>query len=112
MVKCPHCKENIAAERLPHQRKYRNEFGLDVFECPECHQNLKFEPSEYLVIRERIAQGELPEGIAIEGVKVDELLPSEKMAVNYERKPSAPWRGPAKLVFAIVLLFLAYLIFG
>ncbi len=112
MIRCPHCEEHIDAERLPPHRKYRNEFGLDIYECPECHQNFKFEPSEYFVIRERIEKGEVPEGVAIEGARVNELLPSENMAIKYDRKSRAPWRGLVKVLVVIGFLVLAYLIFG
>ena len=83
MIRCPHCEEHIEAERLPPNRKYRNEFGMDVFGCPECGQSFRFEPSEYLVVRERLERGEVPEGVAIEAV--DELLPSEQSAIDYDR---------------------------
>ena len=107
MIRCPHCEEHIEAERLLPQRKYRNEFGLDVFECPECHQNFKFEPSEYLGIRERIEKGGVPEGVAIEGAKLDDLLPSEKMAIDYDRKPRAMNRRAVPLIMGIVSIGLA-----
>ncbi len=90
MIRCPHCEEHIEAERLPPNRKYRNEFGMDVFGCPECGQSFRFEPSEYLVVRERLERGEVPEGVAIEAVKVDELLPSEQSAIDISGDRNAP----------------------
>lgn len=110
-VRCPHCEEHLEAEKLPPHRKYRNEFRIDVFECPECHKNFKFDPREYFITREGIENGDIPSGVAIEGVKVDELLPSEKMVIDYDRRPRAPWRRPAMAIGIIVVIVLAYLIF-
>ena len=109
---CPHCENHIAAERLPPCRKYRNHFEIDVFECPECHNEFKIEPSEYFVVRERLEAGEIPEDAAIEAARVDDVLPSEKMAGNFSRRSRAPWQGPAKIVTFLALAVLAYLIFS
>lgn len=107
-VRCPHCEEHIEAERLPRHRRYRNKFGIDVFECPECHREFKFEPAEYIVTREGIEKGTIPAGVAIAGVNVGELLPSETMALDYDRRSRAPWRKPAVIFSIVVALALAY----
>jgi hypothetical protein len=54
---------------------------LDVFECPECGQNFKVDPHEYLAVRDIIAPGE---DVAIGAARVDEILPSEKLAIDYQ----------------------------
>lgn len=112
MIQCPHCGEITKVERMASQRKYRNEFGLDVFECPDCHKNYKIDPREYLLAQENMNQGSVPDSITINGAKVDTILPSEKAAIDYDRRPRAPWRGPARVIVIIVCLILAYAILG
>jgi len=111
LVRCPHCEEHIEAKRLASQRKYRNEFGLDIFECPECHQRFKFEPSEYFVALEGIEKGEIPSRVAIAGAKVEEILPSEQAARLYDRTPT-PKRFVPLITGVFALLLSALLIFG
>jgi len=110
MIQCPHCTKIIEAERLVSQRKYRNAFGLDVFECPDCHKNYKIEPREYLETREHINEGNLPNTHIIKAAMIDEILPSEKMAIDYDRRTKAPWRGPAKIIAVIAFLIIVFLI--
>lgn len=105
LIRCPHCGEHIEPQRLPPQRKYRNEFGLDVFECPDCGQNFKFDPHEYFAVRGDIAMGE---GVAIAGARVDELLPSEKLAIQTTK----PKRYVPLLIGLGALLASGWLIIG
>lgn len=110
-VRCPHCEEHLEAERLPQQRKYRNKFGLDVFECPECHQDFKFEPREYFLMRDGIEKGDISTGVAIQGASVDELLPSEKVAIDFDRGPR-PKRFVPILTSLFTLLVSGLVFFG
>ncbi len=112
-VKCPHCGEHVEAKNLSNVRKYRNEYGIDVFECPECKNNFKFEPAEYLVARQGIENGEIPEGVAIDSAKENELLPSETLALNYNGPSRAPWVRLFKKIIVIALLgYLLYIFFS
>lgn len=110
MIVCPHCGEHVAADRLPPQRTYRNEYGVDVFGCPKCKEEFKFEGSEYLALRARMENGEIPEGAALDAVKIHETLASERMVLEYARRPTAPWRGPAKALLVLGALVMTYLI--
>ncbi len=110
-IRCPHCEEHLEAQRLLTQRRYRNQFGLDVFECPDCHQEFKFEPAEFIVVRDGIEKGEIPTGVAIEGAKTSELLPSEKLAV--ERDPRSGSKRIVPLLTGVVALLAAgWLVIG
>jgi hypothetical protein len=91
LIRCPYCKERIEAEQLLRHRKYRNKFGLDVFECPQCRQRMKFEPTQYLRAREAMDKGAAPSGATIAAVKPDERLPSEGVPSADERR-RARWR--------------------
>lgn len=109
---CPHCEEFITASDLASRRKFRNSFGIDVFTCRFCDKELKFEPREYLFVSSQIKSGELSDEVAIHGVKVEEILPSERAVLEHERKHRAPWKSPLKIaVSIIVLLVIAFLLF-
>jgi hypothetical protein len=109
LIRCPHCRERIEAERLLRHRKYRNKFGLDVFECPECRQRFKFEPTEYLRARAGL-KGTIPSGVAIAGVKPDERLPSETIAPG-QPGTHARWQKPLLVMTALAALLAGYLLF-
>ena len=110
-IRCPHCEEHIEAQRLPGHRKYRNRFGLDVFDCPECHREFKVEPTEYFVAKEGIEKGTISSEAAIAAVKVNECLPSEMLVSNYDRSTRAPWRKPMLTIAIVAALIAVYLIF-
>jgi hypothetical protein len=106
LIRCPHCRERIEADHLLRHRKYRNKFGLDVFECPQCQQRLKFEPTEYLLAREALAKGTAPSA-TIAAVKPDERLPSEEVTSGQSVRPR--WQTPLVALGTIAAVVVGYL---
>lgn len=109
-IACPHCDEHIEASSLPPNRKYRNASGIDVFGCPACGKHLKFDPQEYFAVRELMSRGEIPSGMAIDGAKEEESLPSEKAATSGSISPQKGTGIFGKILgWGVILAFIAYL---
>lgn len=89
-IHCPHCNAIFGAAELPVRRKYRNKYGIDVFTCPECDEPMKIEPTEYILARQQITSGELPEAAAIGAVPESDRLPSEQVAIDHSKKGCLP----------------------
>lgn len=109
-IACPHCDEHIEASSLPPNRKYRNASGIDVFGCPTCGKNLKFDPQEYFAVRELMSKGEMPSGMAIDGTKEEDSLPSERAANSVNDSPQKKSGIFEKILgCGVILALIAYL---
>src|SRR6476659_195366 len=78
-VRCPLCEGIFDVRGLSSRRIKRNKYGIDVFSCPHCQNNIKIDPYEYAGFSQIIQAGALY-GVPIEAYPEDKLMPSEKKA--------------------------------
>jgi ssDNA-binding Zn-finger/Zn-ribbon topoisomerase 1 len=77
-IRCPCCGSIFPVESLQRLRLRRNSYGIDIFGCPECKEQIKIDPYEYLAAREMMERNELPADAAIGAYREAELVGPEK----------------------------------
>ena len=121
---CPHCDKDIPKKAIAENRKYRNEAGIDVFACPHCDEQFKFDPDEYLKATKSsnkvklYKESELLKSEKKAGFKsVDETIPqydwdskldeiAEKRGINHKSKDGSmfDWSGyPIKVAIGLAI---------
>ena len=104
LISCPNCKAEFQAKNLLKYRLYRNKYGIDVFKCPVCEENIKIDAVVYMVTKSQIEDGEVSEDTAVEAVKEEDVLPQEMFSTS----DGAGIGAIAIIVMIIVLILLIF----
>lgn len=79
-IKCGCCGNLFPSEELRSRHLRRNKYGIDVFSCPGCGEQIKIDPYEYVGAQNEITTGNAMRGVAIEAYKASQLMPCEQAA--------------------------------